>query len=384
MHYIIHPEAFALLFALSFGICGAAVLAGPWLVRHLRAAEDLRCVQCAHVRHTPRIGGVGVLAATVAGLLWLVPESPEFPFTLFALTLLPVFMAGLAEDLGWRVSARGRLLAAAGSAGLAIMLLDVWVPPLGLAGVDRVFTIAPLAIAVTVLWATGVCHALNLIDGVNGLAGGTAALIAAGLALVAWQAGAVSFAIVAAGIVPALLGFLVFNWPLGRIFLGDAGAYSLGHVLVWLAIGLAWVTPGVSALSLSLMFFWPVADTILAITRRLRAGRAVSAPDRLHYHQFVMRALMLLSGGRLGKAAANSLTTLVILPLVAAPVAAAVQFWDRPLAALACWGVFGALFALSYLVGMRLFRSPLRRRLSWARRIDSGQPAVLPMVARRP
>jgi UDP-N-acetylmuramyl pentapeptide phosphotransferase/UDP-N-acetylglucosamine-1-phosphate transferase len=383
MEILSDPGMFLALFAVSFGICGAIVLARPWLVRNLRAAEDLLSIQCAHLRHTPRIGGLGVLVAAVAGMLVLVPEHPGLPFGLFALTLVPVFLAGIAEDLGWRVSARGRLIAAATSAALAVGLLGVWIPPLGIPGLDALLAMAPLAIVVTVLWATGVCHALNLIDGVNGLAGGTALLIAAGIALVAQEAGVSAIAMVAAGVGAAVLGFLVFNWPLGRIFLGDAGAYSLGHVLVWLAIGLAWISPEVSALSLSLMFFWPVADTILAITRRLHNGRSVSAPDRLHYHQFVMRALILLSGGRLGKGIANSATGLLILPLVAAPIATAVHFWDRPMAALLAWGVFGLLFTLSYLGGLRLFRSNLWRGIPRARRAANAQLVPVPAVLRK-
>lgn len=355
-----------MLLAVSFGICGMLVLLHPRLVRYLRARDDLSCVQSAHIRSTPRIGGVGVMIAIVAALLILVSENQKLSFSLFALTLVPVFAAGLAEDLGWRVSAFGRLLAAAGSAILAILLLKIWIPPLGIAELDVVMGFAPVAILVTILWATGVCHALNLIDGVNGLAGGTGLLIAVGIALVAQQAGATGIATMAAAIVPALMGFLLFNWPLGRIFLGDAGAYTLGHVLVWLAIGLAWFNDQVSAIALALMFFWPVADTFLAIARRLRAKKPVGAPDRLHYHQFVMRGLMLLSGGRLSKGVANSATTLVMLPLVAAPIAAAVYLWDRPVAALVAWGGFGLLFMLSYFSGVRIFRGNRWRRFARA------------------
>lgn len=364
MEKLLPPDIALILFAISFSICGALILLHPFLARHLRGRDDLKSVQAAHQRCTPRIGGVGVLIAAVVALLFLVPDHRQLSFSVFALTLLPVFTAGLAEDLGWRVSALGRLLAAASSAGLAIVLLQVWIPPFGVAWLDLVMGFAPFAILVTILWATGVCHALNLIDGVNGLAGGTGLLIAVGIALVATQAGATGFATIAAALVPALIGFLVFNWPLGRIFLGDAGAYTLGHVLVWLAIGLAWVNPEVSALALSLMFFWPVADTFLAIARRVRAGRPVGAPDRLHFHQFVMRALMLLSGGRLSKGAANSATTLVLLPMIAAPVVVGVYLWDRPQAAVVAWVVFGLLFTMTYLIGVRLFRGNIWRRLA--------------------
>ncbi len=366
-------NTFLLLLAVSFSICGVLVFLHPRLIRYLRARDDLVSVQAAHIRCTPRIGGLGIFVATLIALLLFVPEKYQVFFALFALTLLPVFVAGLAEDLGWRVSARGRLLAAAASASLAVVLLQVWVPPLGIALFDMMLGAAPVAIAVTILWATGICHAINLIDGVNGLAGATGLLIAVGIASVAQQAGAMGFATVAAALVPALIGFLLFNWPLGRIFLGDAGAYTLGHVLVWLALGLAASNAQVSALALALMFFWPVADTFLAIARRWRAGRPVGAPDRLHYHQFVMRALMLLSGGRLSKGAANSLTALVMLPLIAAPIATGIYLWDRPVAALVAWVVFGVLFTLSYLTGMRVFRGRRWRIVARALKVPDAR-----------
>lgn len=376
MENLLQMNIFLVLFCLSFCICSLIVFVHPWLAGFQRSREDLDSVQCAHLRSTPRIGGVGVVIATMVGLLFLLPAHQTLSLPLFALTLMPVFLTGLAEDLGWRVSASGRLLAAAISALLAVALLRIWLPPLEIPVLDVVMTVAPLAIAVTILWATGVCHAFNLIDGVNGLAGGTALLIAIGIALVAQQAGATGHAAVAAALVPALLGFLLLNWPFGRIFLGDAGAYSIGHALVWLAISLAWVNAQVSALALALMFFWPVADTFLAMARRMRSGRPVGAPDRLHYHQFVMRALILLSDGRIGKSAANSATTVIMLPLVAIPVFTAVYLWDRPVAAVFAWGVFGVLFTLSYLAGMRFFRS---RR---AKRLAKGLGPLIPLLRR--
>jgi len=373
MEVIADVWLFTALFAISASICGLIILAGPLLFRYLRAAEDLRTVQCAHLRQTPRLGGVGVVVATLVGILTLGAEYPLMPAGLFALTLLPVFVFGLAEDLGWRISARGRLLAAASSAGLAVLLLGIWVRPVGIPGLDLILSITPLAIALTVLGATGV----------NGLAGGTALLIAAGIGLVAHQAGAGSLSAIALAIIPVILGFLVFNWPLGRIFLGDAGAYCMGHVLVWLAIALAWFHPEASAVSLTLMFFWPLMDTLLAIRRRLRAGRPVSAPDRLHFHQLVMRALMILSSGQLSRGVANSATTLILLPLVGAPIVTAVYLWNRPVAALVAWIGFAVLFHATYVGGLLVFRNNLwRRQLPWIRRSYNAAPVARPTVKR--
>ncbi|TVP72766.1 MAG: hypothetical protein EA339_05775 [Rhodobacteraceae bacterium] len=364
MMQILDPIQFIGLMSISALVCGALILGYPWLTARTRDRNDLASVQCAHVNPTPRVGGLGVLVATLIALLLLAPDEMRPFFSMFSLTLVPVFVAGLAEDLGWRVSAAGRLVAAALSAVAAIALLKVWIPPSGLPMLDIILAVTPLAMVITVIWATGVCHSLNLIDGVNGLAGAMGVLIAAGLSMVAFEAGAESFAVVTAALIPALFGFLIYNWPLGRIFLGDAGAYTLGHVLVWLAIGLAWHTSEVSAVALSLMFFWPVADTFLAIGRRMSSGRSIGAPDRLHYHQLVMRALLLLTHGRIGKGGANSATTVIMLPFIAAPVGAGVLFWNQPYAAALAWLGFAALFVGSYLAGIVLFRGSRWRKIA--------------------
>ncbi len=364
MLHVLDPLLFTGLLLISASICGAMVLTYPSFVARLRARDDLGSVQCAHIRPTPRIGGLGLVVATVTTLLFLVPEDQKSFFAVFAVTLIPVFSAGLAEDLGWRVSALGRLLAAGLSAISAIVLLQLWIPATGLPPLDAVLSITPFAMIITVLWATGICHSINLIDGVNGLAGAMGILIALGLSMVAAEVDAHSLGTVSAALVPALLGFMLFNWPLGRIFLGDAGAYTLGHLLVWLAIALAWYHSDVSAMALSLMFFWPVADTFLAIGRRIGTGRAVGAPDRLHFHQLVMRALLLLTRNRLGKGGANSATTLVMLPFIAAPVGAGVVLWNQPVAAMIAWIVFGCLFVGTYLAGVVFFRSARWRKVA--------------------
>jgi len=89
--------------------------------------------------------------------------------------------------------------------------------------------------------------------------------------------------------------------------------------------------PDLSTWAVLLVFFWPIADTFFAIYRRRRAGRPTDMPDRLHYHQLVMRALEITLIGRNRRNVANPLATLVILPLASAPVIAGVLLWNKPL-----------------------------------------------------
>lgn len=354
-------SAFSSIFVLSFGICAFLVATRRFHMELTRRDDDMVAAQALHDVPTPRIGGLAITAGIVLGF-FMVPSAHHDMFALFALTIIPVFLSGLAEDIGFRVTPLGRLLAAAVSAGVAVGLLGIWVPPFQIEMLDAVFGLAPVAIVITVVWSSGVCHGFNLIDGVNGLAAGVGIVIAVGLWALAERAGQPEIAAVCLVLVPALMGFLAFNWPMGRIFLGDAGAYCVGHVLVWLAIVVAWHAPAVAPTAIALMFFWPVADMLLAIWRRRKHGRPFDAPDRLHFHQLVYRTLTIVLGDRVPRVWINSLTGVAIVPFAGLPVIAGYMLWNNPVLSLLAWVVFGALFVATYVYGTRLVRRRSFRR----------------------
>lgn len=347
---------FLFVFLLSFSTCAILVFLRGYYMPLLWPRGDLSACQALHRDETPRLGGVGIILAMTLAFM-IMPQGLEFLFGIFALSLAPVALTGLAEDVGYRVSPKGRLIAAALSSLIMISGLSIWIPPSsGIAAVDFIFQFAIVAVPLTVLWATGICHGFNLIDGVNGLSSGLALLIAAGLWWFAESSGARELAMLSAALIPALLGFTVFNWPFGRLFMGDAGAYGIGHLLVWFAILLAWSVPDISIIALALMFFWPVADTLLAIWRRRYRGTPVDLPDRLHFHQFVYRIIAQALGKRLSARCINSLTGLALLPFAGTPVAAAIILRDAPYLAAAAWVCFGVLFVGIYIWGIALFR----------------------------
>lgn len=352
-------------FATSFGACGLFIGTRGWHIRHTSRQQDVTAVQAAHEVPTPRIGGVALAFSMAVVLLYLVPESLRPTTMLFALTCLPVFLAGVAEDLGHGVSPGGRLLAAAISSALAVALLGQWIEGTGLPLFGWIFGVPVAAILLTVLWTSGLCHAFNLIDGVNGLASGVAILLALALAGIARQAGDPLLASMIVMLIGALLGFFVCNWPYGKIFLGDGGAYTIGHVLGWLAIILAGRNPQFSVAAMVLLFFWPVADTLFAIWRRIARKRPTYLPDQLHYHQVVMRGLEILSLGRGRRSLANALTAPILLPFAGAPMLAGFLLWDRPEAALAALLIFGIAFVASYTALVRFLyhrgRTPIFR-----------------------
>lgn len=353
----------SVVFLVSAVVC-AIVLATQRYHLGLSARRvDTQAVQAAHRRPTPRIGGVALLAALVPMALLL--EQPlATRFWLFAPTVAPVFLAGLLEDLGWPVSPRARLLASALSSLIAILLLKVWLPPIDVPGLDLLLAWVPFAVLFTLFAGAGICNGFNLIDGVNGLAAGVGAITALAMAAIALRSGHPALVEPNLMIVAALLGFLVFNYPWGKIFLGDAGAYSLGHILAWFAIALLIRLPELTPWALVLVFFWPIADTFFAIYRRRRAGRPTGRPDRLHFHQLVMRAIEITLVGRNARHIANPLATLVILPMAAAPALFGVWLWNQPLAAFTVLLGFAILFIASYRLGLQMARLRRRRLLA--------------------
>ena len=211
---------------------------------------------------------------------------------------------------------------------------------------------APFAIFFTIFASVGVVNAFNLIDGLNGLSSYVTISVAFSLSIVASNAGDTQISIFLLLLIASVLGFLLLNFPLGKIFLGDGGAYALGHLLVWAAIILINNAPAISPFAILLIFFWPVADTGLAIWRRWKLGNPTDHPDRLHFHQLAMRFLEIRVFGRDKRNFVNPISTLVLIPLISAPQVLGVLFWDNFIATV--WSVVGAssLFVITYLLGI--------------------------------
>ncbi|RME15056.1 MAG: hypothetical protein D6801_08060 [Alphaproteobacteria bacterium] len=354
---IVRALVSAFLIALLIG--WTLVRLKPWIGKVARERDDHLAVQASHAGDTIRLGGLAVLAGMLGGAALLSGRSSGGYTLLFLATLVPVFSAGLFEDLGYMVSARKRFLAALVSALVAVSLLGLWVQRGDLVGLDQLMGFAPAGIVVTVLLAAIFCHAVNLIDGMNGLAATVTVVAGLGLGDIAAQAGTLQIAVLAHLLAAAAAGFFLVNWPGGRLFLGDAGAYSIGHVLVWLGISLIALRPEVSVPSVILVLFYPFADTLHTVLRRWFAGKQITAPDRMHLHQKVRRFLELVWIGRGRRHVSNPLTTVAMLPVLVAPVAAGVWSWNRPpwqgwLALAASAAAFTALHPLVVALARRL------------------------------
>jgi len=273
---------------------------------HLSADHELGGPQKFHRRPVPRVGGVGVLIAMLSGaLLAQLMNSPlSASIWLFLSCALPAFGAGLAEDLTKKVSPAKRLWATAASAALGAWCLDALIRRTDIPGVDLLVQMPIGAIALTLLVVSGVANAVNIIDGFNGLAAMCALIMLLALAYVGLQLNdrlVVTVALIAAG---ATLGFFVWNFPAGLIFLGDGGAYLLGFVIAELGVLTIARHPTVSPLFPLLLCAYPIFETVFTMYRRKLKGGSPSHPDGIHLHTLIHRRLV---RPLLGEAAESSL-----------------------------------------------------------------------------
>ena len=300
-----------------------------------------------HKRLTPRVGGVAIFGSLGLSVI-LAPMTISGRYADFILATSLLFVVALAEDLGFHMSPRRRILAVFGASLLVIWLLGVWLPRTGIPGLDAVVDYWVIGIPITLLVTAGVSNGFNLIDGVNGLASMTAIAAAVALSQIAASADYTIMVNLTMMVAAGIFGFFLVNYPFGLIFLGDAGAYTIGFVLSWFGISVLLNSPDASPWAILLTVYWPIADTLLAIFRRSRSKADVSAPDRLHAHQMVLRALETCVLGRNRRHIANPLTTLVLAPFVIAPPVAGVLLWNQNLNAFLAVLGFSVLFFASY------------------------------------
>jgi UDP-GlcNAc:undecaprenyl-phosphate GlcNAc-1-phosphate transferase len=253
------PLALVLVPAAAATGAGLLTPGAAWLARRL-GVVDRPSARKVHPEPVPMLGGLAV-AATVA--LAVAPRWPSgAAAVLVPMGAVAVLAAGLVDD--WRGLGVGAKLCAQ-LAGAAVAVAGGLSFPLG----------GPhwLGAAAAVLWLVALTNATNLLDNMDGLAGGVTAIQAAAVAVLALGAGRDGVAWAALAVVGACAGFLIHNYPSASVFLGDAGSQFLGFTVAALALAARPVAaPWTVALALVLVFALPAADTSLVVVSRLRRG----------------------------------------------------------------------------------------------------------------
>jgi UDP-GlcNAc:undecaprenyl-phosphate GlcNAc-1-phosphate transferase len=374
----------------------AAILIVPWLVAmvltpatirfaHRHDLLDRPTARKAHKEPVAMLGGVAVFASVVLGLALLIPFLPELRALAFgaeslgalALGCAAMVALGLWDDLYdmpalHKLAGQIAIAAATYAMGFSAGAIEL---PFGFELSDA----APVSFLVTVAWIVVVANAFNLIDGMDGLASGVALITALTVFLLANQNGATVPVIAALALSGALAGFLRFNLPPARIFLGDAGALSIGYLTAVLALASYQKAPAAVALVVPLLVLGlPILDTALAVIRRgvshlsTRGAEgltirelvgAVTRADRGHLHHLLLRNGLSVTGA------------LCVLYAVCLALAS-IGFQTRGLPSELRFGLLGLLLALGFAALRVLERRAARREAEVARAAEARSELV--------
>ncbi|TLD97395.1 undecaprenyl/decaprenyl-phosphate alpha-N-acetylglucosaminyl 1-phosphate transferase [Helicobacter jaachi] len=319
---------FAISFIISFVLCVGIIFLTKYFKIFMDSGTSHK-PQRFHTRATPRAGGIGIFVAFCVMCAHLYDES-----AIIILGCGVIFASGLIEDFSGQLSPKVRLVMQCIAAFGLCALLDVMLRDLSI-GVMLPYVIA---LCFSTFALVGVSNAINIIDGFNGLASGVCMLVLAGIVYVAYDVGDMQIYYCALAILGAILGFFVCNFPFGRIFLGDGGAYFLGFILGFLLMCLTQRhSEAVSAFfGLSIMIY-PIYEVVFSIWRRKRFGANATKPDSLHLHTLIFRVLK-----------RNAMTSSTLLMLYMPFVCFSIIFYANTGALMCEIAVFTLLYTLVY------------------------------------
>jgi UDP-N-acetylmuramyl pentapeptide phosphotransferase/UDP-N-acetylglucosamine-1-phosphate transferase len=342
-----------------FAICVTILITQRW---HLSlSSNDTANVQKLHYTPVPRIGGLAIMAGLLTATVSTLNSEMFQLLILMLLASLPAFVSGTFEDLSNRVSPMIRLWASLASGVLAWLLTGYVITRVDVWGVDWLLQWLPFAVVFTAFAVAGVVNALNMIDGLNGLAGGVMLISMAAISIISFQIGDSNLAKISFIVAVTVMGFLVFNFPFGRLFLGDGGAYLLGFIGAWLAVMLPMRNPSISVWAPLIVFSYPIIEVIFSILRRRFRAHHPCHPDRLHLHSLIYARLFKAFTRNWPKPLRNSFASLLPLCLVSLSCVLAIFFKHSTLLLVICFLIITTVYVFAYVYIIRFGR--LRRRI---------------------
>jgi UDP-GlcNAc:undecaprenyl-phosphate GlcNAc-1-phosphate transferase len=245
-----------------------------------------------HTHLIPHLGGIAIVLGTISGLVvarFLASPSGGGEWNLLFRKMLPgvalIAALGMVDDVK---SLRALQKLTIQVVGALVLALSGFVLLTGIPAVDAVNSVV---LIISVLFLVGISSSVNLIDGHDGLATGICLIAAASFAFMAVNFQADMVLVIALALCGACLGFLVFNFPPGKIFMGDTGSMFLGIMLALVACSLTMINPTVQTfIAICFILGVPMLDAFLAIARRLILRSSVFKADSLHMHH-VLREL---------------------------------------------------------------------------------------------
>ncbi|MGB0632838.1 MAG: glycosyltransferase family 4 protein [Alphaproteobacteria bacterium] len=247
----------------------------------------------SHDRPTPSTGGVAIFSAFVCGfaIVWFVSDEARlssFHLAGFAAAASGIALIGFLDDLKklktFKIKLAAQIMAAMVLLAFGIVFSRVSLPVIG------AFDLGWLGYPLTVIWVVALTNIFNFMDGLNGLAGGVALTVAAFLCAVTYVEGSFFVYILCYVMAASVGGFLVFNFPKARLFMGDVGSQFIGFTFAAFAVIAAEIDASrTSFLVVPLLFFNFIFDTMFTLCRRIIRGEDITQAHRTHLYQLLNR-----------------------------------------------------------------------------------------------
>lgn len=330
---LIRYDATVAFFA-SCATCLLLVLTQKW---HGSFSMDSSSgVQKVHTTPTPRIGGIGIAIGVFAGFAasshGIAAAEKRIILSSILLAGIPAFIFGLLEDLTKKISVKVRLLATMASGILGWGITGTALTHVDIPGLDFLLGFTSISVIFTAIAVGGVANSINIIDGLNGLTAGTALIILTAFGIIARQIGDIPLAFTCLIIAGAVAGFFFINWPKGKIFLGDGGAYFLGFTLAWIAVLLPERNNSISPWTSLLICSYPIIEVGFSVLRRsLRDGYNPTEPDFFHLHSLANKRWARKIFANFSKSMQNGLTAPFLWIYAAIPCSLAVLTYQSKL-----------------------------------------------------
>ncbi len=309
--------------------------------------KTYQAIQRIHLNETPRLGGLVFILSLTSFVAFANTNESIQLLKIILICLIPIIVVGFKEDLFHNVGPSIRLLA---------LLFVGWLFRAQFTGSLPILTDIPFIRKLIlleggislfyILSMVAVANGMNLIDGVNGLCGVVALSILSALLFLSYKTADITMLLLVFSVILFLIPFMLFNYPYGRIFLGDLGAYSLGLIVSMLTIILYGRHPEISPWGAVLILIYPVTEVVFSLLRRVAKGVSIYAADTEHLH---LKLFHFFRAQSAYKKISNSLVTPTLTLLWIFPMFTISWTYLRAVYILIAVGIFITIYSVLYI-----------------------------------
>ena len=286
--------------------------------------KDENNIQDFHKKPTSRLGGMAI----ILGVLYAFDSFLEHSLNEFFIAALPILLIGLLEDINRQIKPIIRLLAMCLSVSIVYFLMDIGIHSLNIELADSLLANPLISFMFTLLVLVGLINSLNIIDGFNGLMLGFSLMVFLALTYVAWQIGDAFLLDLYLLLAGSVFILLIANFPYGKVFTGDMGAYFVGLVLGVTGLLLGIRNEEVSHWFILLLVLYPLYETVFSIyRRRLNYQKKAMQPDSNHLHSLIFKKITSQRCFAKNPNICNAMTSIIIWVLGLISIIPAILFY---------------------------------------------------------